>query len=66
MLADAGARCGGPRLRFNAEDEMREYATFSRYDHPTVWFRVAPGDSVFGSLLLACFEWGIPVSDDRR
>jgi hypothetical protein len=45
-LADAAARYGAPRLRFNAEDEMREYATFPDYDHPTVWFRVAPGDSV--------------------
>lgn len=46
-LAEAAATYGSPTLRFSAEDEMREYATFPRYSHATVAFRVAPGDTVF-------------------
>jgi hypothetical protein len=46
-LAQAATAYGAPRLRFSADDEMREYATFFRYDHPGLWFRVAPGDTVF-------------------
>jgi hypothetical protein len=46
-LAEAAIAYGAPRLRFSADDEMREYATFFRYDHPGLWFRVAPGDTTF-------------------
>jgi hypothetical protein len=46
-LAEAAVAYGQPTLRFSADDEMREYATFPGYPHPTVFFRVAPGETAF-------------------
>lgn len=46
-LAEAQARYGAPTLSYSADNEMREFAAFPGYPHPSVNFRVAPGDTVF-------------------
>lgn len=47
-LAEAAAAYGAPTLSYRTDDESREYATFARYPHPEVHFRVGAGSDASG------------------
>ncbi|HEY0671820.1 MAG TPA: hypothetical protein VGD27_06120 [Longimicrobiales bacterium] len=44
LLTDAAGKYGAPTLRFNTNDESREYAVFPNYPGSRVHFRVTPGN----------------------
>ncbi|HEX7242689.1 MAG TPA: hypothetical protein VF263_20540, partial [Longimicrobiaceae bacterium] len=48
-LGEASAAYGAATLSYSTGDESREYASFARFPHPGIRFRVEPGASASGT-----------------